>query len=482
MELDDYFEQAPRLRPIFNLGCLFDIPTGRYYKGKHGEMILCAGLASFTGIAGRGNMGKSLIAHFMILRIMARYMTKANFYDTETSMTLERLYQLAMQFPELAGEDLAELKKLVLTDSTMISGNKWFDKFRDMSMLKKKEAKSLQRTMPFIDNKGDYIKCIMPHLFEIDSLSMFITDSVDAIYDKNEIGDASANTDALRSAAAKTQMLMQMPNLTAGANNLVIATAHAGDKHQLDQYAPDPKKLAHLKGKTVFKNVPEKFTFLTNNLWYCNSVSVLQNKATKAPEFPAGPEDNLEGDTDLNLLVMQNLRAKSGPTGMPFEVIYSQREGLLVGMTEFNYCKFFKYGIGGHDRAYFIELYPDITMQRTTVRGKIRDNPRLQRALEIQSEMCQMENLGFGQARGYLMEPKDLYNKIKEMGYNWDELLDTRGYWDFEENKNPKNFLSTLDVLRMAKGEYVPYWYKGKVNITALKQTTDLNIPSKKAA
>lgn len=481
MELDDYFEQAPRLRPIFNLGCLFDIPTGRYYKGKHGEMILCAGLASFTGIAGRGNMGKSLIAHFMILRIMARYMTKANFYDTETSMTLERLYQLAMQFPELAGEDLAELKKLVLTDSTMISGNKWFDKFRDMSMLKKKEAKSLQRTMPFIDNKGDYIKCIMPHLFEIDSLSMFITDSVDAIYDKNEIGDASANTDALRSAAAKTQMLMQMPNLTAGANNLVIATAHAGDKHQLDQYAPDPKKLAHLKGKTVFKNVPEKFTFLTNNLWYCNSVSVLQNKATKAPEFPAGPEDNLEGDTDLNLLVMQNLRAKSGPTGMPFEVIYSQREGLLVGMTEFNYCKFFKYGIGGHDRAYFIELCPDITMQRTTVRGKIRDNPRLQRALEIQSEMCQMENLGFGQARGYLMEPKDLYTKIKEMGYNWDELLETRGYWDFEENKNPKNFLSTLDILRMAKGEYVPYWYKGKINITALKQTTDLNIPAKAA-
>lgn len=120
-------------------------------------------------------------------------------------------------------------------------------------------------------------------------------------------------------------------------------------------------------------------------------------------------------------------------------------------------------------------------MQRTTVRGKIRDNPRLQRALEIQSEMCQMENLGFGQARGYLMEPKELYTKIKEMGYNWDELLETRGYWDFEENKNPKNFLSTLDILRMAKGEYVPYWYKGKINITALKQTTDLNIPAKAA-
>lgn len=469
MELDDFFEQAPRLRPYFNLGCLFDLPTGRYYKGKRGEMIMNGGLSPFTGIAGRGNMGKSLVAHFMILRTMARYMAKANFYDTETSMTLERLYQLAMQFPEIMGEDLAELKKLVLTDSTMVSGNKWFDKFRDMSNLKKKEQKSMLRTMPFIDNKNEFIKCIMPHLFEMDSLSMFMTDSVEEIYDKNEIGDAAANTDALRSAAAKTQMLMQLPNLTAGANNYLVATAHVGDKHQLDKYAPDPKKLAFLKGKNVFKNVPEKFTFLTNNLWYCNSVEVLQNKTTKGPEFPAGPEDNLVGDTDLNLLVLQNLRAKAGPTGMPFEVIYSQREGLLVGMTEFNYCKFFKYGIGGHDRAYYMELCPDVTMQRTTVRGKIRDDIRLQRAMEITSEMCQMENLGFVQTRGYLMDPKDLYVKIKELGYNWDEILDTRGYWDFEENKNPKNFLSTFDLLRMAKGEYTPYWYKGKVNITALK-------------
>lgn len=458
MELDDFFEQAPRLRPFFNLGCLFDIPTGRYFEGKNGEMVLNGGLAHFTGIAGRGNMGKSLIAHFMILRIMSRYLARANFYDTETSMTLARLYQLAMQFANLAERDLAEEKQLILTDSVQMSGNKWFDKFRDLSNMKRKEAKSLKRTTPFIDNKGDFITTILPHLFEVDSLSMFITDSVEGIYEKNEIGDAAANTDALRSAAAKTQMLMQLPNLTAGANNLLIATAHVGDKHQLDPYAPDPKKLAFLKGKNVFKNVPEKFTFLTNNLWYCNSVSVLQNQSTKAPEFPADADDNLKGDTDLNLLLLQNLRAKAGPTGMPFEVIYSQREGLLVGLSEFNYCKFFKYGIGGHDRAYFMDLYPDVTMQRTTVRGKIKEDPKLQRAMEISSELCQMENLGFIQARGLLMEPAELHAKLKEKGYNMDQILSTRGWWDFEENQNPLDFCSTLDLLRMAKGEYKPKW------------------------
>ena len=462
MELNDFFDQAPRLRPFLNVGCLMDIPTGRYYEGKNGEMILNAGLAPFTGIGGRGNMGKSLVAHFMMLRILARYDAPANFYDTETSLMLERLYQLSSDFPELSGLDLVDLRKLVLTDSTMISGNKWFDRFREFSKAKKKEHKKVKRTLPFIDNKGEYITTMQAHLFEIDSLSMFITDSVEGIYDKNQIGDSAANTDALRSAAAKNQMLMQLPNMTAGACNYVIATAHVGDKHQLDPYAPDPRKLAFLKGKNVFKNVPEKFTFLTNNLWYCHSVSVLQNATTKAPEYPANPLDNNKGDTDLNLLTLQNLRAKSGPTGMPFEVIYSQREGLKPELSEFNYCKFFKYGLGGHDQAYYFELNPEVVMRRTTVRSKLVETYEQRRCAEITSELCQMDVLGFVQTMDYMLPPAQLYLKIKELGYDWQKILNSRGYWVYQENEkdNPRKFLSTFDILRMAKGEYSPKFFK----------------------
>ncbi len=43
MELSDFFDQAPRLRPFLNIGCLMDIPTGRYYEGNNGEMILNGG-------------------------------------------------------------------------------------------------------------------------------------------------------------------------------------------------------------------------------------------------------------------------------------------------------------------------------------------------------------------------------------------------------------------------------------------------------
>lgn len=461
MNMNNFFTSSPDIKPYLNIGCLFDIPTGRYHTGKNDESILNGGLAYFTGIGGRGNMFKSVLAHFMILRALDRYkQSAASVYDTETTLTIERLLQLAMTMDNVAGLDLVDINRLNLTDNTVYTGNEWFAKFREFVNEKKKNKKDFLLDTPFLDKKGNNFKTMIPSLFELDSLSMFTTDSVEAIYNKNEIGDSAANTDALRSSAAKNQMLMQIPSLTGSSNTYLVATAHVGDKHKLDPYAPDVKKLSFLKSGSTFKNVPEKFSFLTNNLWFCLSVSVLQNQSTKGPEFPKDSSDVFKGDTDLQVLTIQNLRAKAGPTGLPYEIIISQREGVLVGLTEFNFIKQYnRYGLGGHDRSYYLELVPDVALQRTTVRGKIDELPRLRRALEITSEMCQMKNLHFTQALKYLAEPKEIYENLKSKGYDWDILLDTRGYWVFGDDSNEKPFLSTLDILKMNKGEYHPYWY-----------------------
>ena len=89
--------------------------------------------------------------------------------------------------------------------------------------------------------------------------------------------------------------------------------------------SPPQKKLTFLKNKLKFKNVPEKFTFLTNNLWITISASVLSHDTTKAPLYPKNSDDNVKGDTGLQCIV-QNLRAKNGPQEMPVEVIISQSE------------------------------------------------------------------------------------------------------------------------------------------------------------
>lgn len=464
MNFGQFLPAAPKIRPYLNLGCLLDIPTGKYFKGKHGENILSGGLSYVTGVGGRGNTFKSTLAHFMLLRALDRYMNAhGSVYDCEPpSVSYARLKQLHSWMPNIGEHDLEELGRLLVSDSTQILGNAWFAKIKEFcdQKISKEHIKSFTAETPWVDANGNYIKALVPSLSELDSLSMMPIEAVETIYDKNEIGASGANHEALKSSGAKSQMLMQLPSLTGAHGLYMILTAHAGDDLALDPYAPPQKKLTFLKNKLKFKQVPEKFTFLTNNLWLCTQASVLQNQATKAPEYPRDSSDNLKGDTDLQIITLMNLRAKNGPTGLPFELIVSQREGILVGLSEFNYIKSHnRYGMGGHDRSYFLELYPDVSLSRTTVRGKIDDDAKLRRAMEITSELCQMKNL-WELPPGLLCEPAELYKDLKDKGYDWDVLLgDTRGYWVFNGVPDPKHFLSTMDLLEMRAGTYRPYWY-----------------------
>jgi len=462
------FKKAPVLRPFLNLGCLFDIPTGTYLWGKYGECILNGGLAHLTGIGGRANTYKSTLAHFMILRAMDRYsQAETVIYDTEVSLTMQRLQQLAKQLPNIGETDLEDSGRLLLTDKTTMVGNKWFAEYRNVLKNRQVEKDKLFLTTPFINKNGELIKTFNPFLAEIDSLSQMDIETVEAMYNKSEVGDSGLNMEAMKGGAAKSQLLTQLPGLTGMGGGYLILTAHIGDEHQLDPYAPPQKKLTFLKGKTKFKRVPENFTFLMNNCWFCHSVSVLMNSKTKTPEFPRNKDDDLQGDTDLMLITVQNLRGKSGPTGLPMDIVVSQRDGIHVGLSEFNFIKNHdRYGLGGHDRAYYLELLPDVALQRTTLRGKIDIIPELQRALEITSELCQMQTMWHDLAPEYQITPKALFESLKAKGYDWNRLLNTRGYWMFEEDVTATTlpYLSTMDLLNMNKKDspYVPYWYPAR--------------------
>lgn len=459
------FKSSPILRPSLNLGCLFDIPTGTYLKGEHGENILNGGLSYITAIGGRGNTYKSTIAHYMTLIALDRYIqSEGLIYDTEISLTRDRLTHLSSKMERLPHEDFfEESSRLKLTDKTQVTGNKWFESFRNGVKERIKNKDKITKLTPFVDKSNKLIPAIVPVIAELDSLSQFDTESIDLMYDKNEIGASGLNTESLKAMAAKSQMLGQLPALTGGGGVYTILTAHLGDEHQLDPYAPPSKKLSFLKGKVKFKRVPENFTFLTNNCYISASATVLVNQTTKAPEFPRDSTDDMKGDTDLMVVTLQNLRAKSGPTGMPFDVVVSQSDGVQVGLSEFFYLRTFdRYGIGGHDRSYYLELAPEINLQRTTVRGKISSEPTLQRALEITSEMCQIRNLWHHFPKDLLCTPKELYDDLKALGYDWNVILTkTRGYWMYKEDeaKTEKQFLSTKDLLEMRVGKYHPYWW-----------------------
>lgn len=454
------FEMAPRAKAIFNVGCLLDIPTGHYVKGKHGESILLAGLYPLTGIGARANMFKSTLMDFYLLSTLDRYPSAmAQTYDTECTKTMYRMESMAWQFPNLAGKDLEDERRAFITNKGQYQGDEWYNMLKKAMESKLADPKHNTRTCELVDKRGEYTKVFMPSLVGLDSISEF-SSSMEEKYSDEDIGSKERNMQYMAGGRVKTQLLGEAPALTSKSSLYMILCAHMGDEFQLDAYAPNPKKLAFMSNNLKFKGVSEKFTFLPHNTWWIYSLQKMLTK-DKTPEFPIDTKDEFKGDTDLLRITMTALRAKGGASGMPIELVVSQSQGILRGLTEFCFLKTMdKYGITGNDRTYQIALVPEVNLGRTTIRSKINETPKLQRALEICSEMCQMHYLWNHLDDGFICSPEELYNDLKAKGYDWDVLLSTRGYWMFLEDIKPdtKPFLSTMDLLNMRAGTYHPYW------------------------
>ena len=100
-----------------------------------------------------------------------------------------------------------------------------------------------------------------------------------------------------------------------------------------------------------------------------------------------------------------------------------------------------------------------------TVRSKINNDPLLRRAINITAELLQLEIYSNDiKQQGLLCSPKELYEDIKKLGYDWNVLLNTRGYWTIDQYDNPVPFLSTVDLLKMRAGTYKPYWLEDTKN------------------
>lgn len=457
-------EAAAEIRPLFNVGSIFDRQCGRYMLGKHGESIMNGGLAMITGVGGRANTYKSTLSHFFTLSVLNTYThSTAMIYDSEMSGTRFRLTDLASAMENLKGIDLFKSGRLLFTDANVMTGDAWFDKVKAYAE-RKLGLKKAERygTTPMVDSEGNLYKSQYPSVIEADSLSRMPISAVDKQLDDNAIGESGNNTEALMANKAKHQMMIQLPVLTEEACMPFIMTAHVDDNIQLDAYAPPQKKLAFMNNKLKFKYVPNQFLFLPNNLWYCFSAEPLNNKTTKLAEFPADPSKP-DVKSDLMEVLVQNLRGKYGMSGVPYSVLVSQFEGVLPELTDFYYCKKTNsnYGIEGNDRNYYFSFAPHHKLQRTTVRHKLKENPDLARAVELTMGVCMDQQLISNLPNYVRCTPQELYEDLKAMGYDWNVLLtNTTSKWTYLEDKCSLNFLSSMDLLRMRAGLYVPYWYK----------------------
>lgn len=465
------FEGFQKVKPRLwiNVGCLFDIPTATFSIGKKGETIYNGGFGPLMGISGVANNYKSTIAHYFCLSLIdhleqsglpGTIMT----YDTEEHISLQGLNRLTKRFDYISKTPTTDDNRAwQVTSKTFEPGNIWMQKVRENLERKEKDKDYIIEAECFKDPYEDKpYSCHLPTVVEIDSFSETEAESSEEKL-SGDLDSKDTNTYAMGQGLFKTKMFSRFPMLSASSNNYFMCTFHFGEKldMQMNPYAPQPlKKLQFLKGNQNIKGAGTKAEFLLSASWLAHGAELLKNATTKLAEYPKDGNDL--GETDLNIVKLQLLRNKNGPSGIIIPVIVSQSEGVLPTLTEFHFCKMKdKFGIGGNDRSYFMELYPDCSLSRTTIRTKIDIDPKLRRAINITAELLQLKIYhGLNLPNDFLCDAKTLYEDIKKLGYDWNELLNTRGYWLFDQYENEIPFLSTMDLLKIRQGTYKPYFIK----------------------
>lgn len=465
-------DSVPHAEPIvkLNIGFPFDYGTGYHVITDRGEAVCNGGLFAVNGICGRGNTNKTTLSLDQLIRPLLRYTQYLepgkymNIYSTEFSLDGTRVNMLAEKYPEYNGEDLCDVEtgSVVFTSAKDILGNEWFDKIRKLSESIYKNKNKTLYTTPFKNNEKELIKIPEPLIIFEDSMSAMPLDVTEKIFDENEVGSAKATTSAARRGAALTQMIDMIPGVVNRGGIYSIWTAHVGDKVVLDPRELKQKKLAFLKNGVTLKRVPENYTMLMNNLWYILISEPLGDKG--APEYPSKYDVYEDGkSTDLQRVSVVNTRGKGGSSGSMIDIVISQSRGVLWGLTAYHYLKNKTNregieNINSHTGQY-LAIYPDVKFGRTRIYDKILEDPLLERACTITAELY------YGRItkqwdRSYDCTPTELYEDIKKLGYDWNQLLDTRDYYVFKEveDKYPQPFLSTFDLLRIRKGEYKPYW------------------------
>lgn len=465
LPFDDTIETVPRHRPLYNVGGCADIPTGYWTPGKYGERILNGGLPIFSGFAGHPNSYKTTIATHFELSAMSKliwaFPTRALNHDSETSSSPNRVDTLGNRYPAFKTDSVTRERIVRLTDKITHTGDEWFTDVKNFALAKTKAKKDYMVELPMLDENNEPIKVMGMSISLLDTITEFQSESDFELLDKNKVGSSGRNIAAARSGLTKASMISEIPRTAGLAEHFFIMTAHITRSMDMGGgpfSAPAEVVLADLKHGDTVKGATKRYSSLTQVLYQTMGLKSLINQTTKGPEYPLDGIDDQTPSRDLQLVAMRTLRNKWGPTGIVIPQVVSQRDGALPSLTEFYYCKQTNFGISGTDRNYHLDLYDSAKLSRTKIRGRLETDPMLERAMNITSEMKQMIEF-MPKYREFFCTPKELFDDLKGLGYDWDQILGgTRGWYTYYNDLHPVKFLSTLDLLRMRKGVYKPYW------------------------
>lgn len=451
--------EAPEMRMRLNVGMMADIPTGSYIKLPDGRNVLNGGIHQTLGISGLPNTYKSTFMMTLTARALGRLLanntpSNVSTYDTEITLERTRLQKIIDGVYGLAKFNPLRTGIWILSSKAEQDGTDWWAAVRKMGRSKIKNKRSIMVDTPFMNEQGIPYRVPLPTFVHLDSITAFRSKDTEDLDDKVELGDSKGLMLYMKSGLAKARLLTTMSGLAEAANIYFMASAHVGEASAdvgAGPYALKPdKKLPTMRGNQRYKGVTDNFFSLLGGIWQTDRVAPLYN-GDKKPMYPKNSHDNKDLDTDLIEITVKLMRSKSSGDGISVVYVLSKTEGFLIPLSEFHHIKTADYfGLVGSNINYVCALYPEVKLQRTNVRAKLETDERLQRAINICSEMLQIYTHRKHRNENQRMSPEELYEKLKTKGYNWDKILDSRGWYSLGTPPKGTLTITTMDLLEIA--------------------------------
>lgn len=428
----------------FHTDTLYDLLTGIIVQ-NNGLWYVDGGYPSLiSGVGGYTNAFKSTIVGSLIMRSLVIY-PDSEFIALDTENALIRDLKRLQRFA--SNTDTNIMDRVYPLSGTNYDIGTFFTFIKDLCQKKLKNKKDYIFETPFIDvNTGKCGIAWIPTYVLVDSLTEFESAEERELFEKGGLDDGKTKTSNMVDGLKKTQLMRIMRKYCERYGIVFVATS------QIDQtidmggpYSGKPKKqMQHMKMGDVFKNTGTAYKKLASTIIQANSAKILKDDTSKECWYPKGNTS----PTDVNEVIISTLRCKTHGSGMNIPLVVSQADGLLNPLTHYHYLKQEKYGIEGttHNK---IELYPEVSVTRKTIREKTDNDLKFQRALQISAEVLFMKKYYNSQATKVNLDVNmsDIYKKFKDLKI-LDDILTTRGYWTYDKT-NKQKYCSTLDILTM---------------------------------